>query len=353
MLSLALGIGHHQQIHKQERTIVSHVWNFVHNNNKPHVLSAGQHKWNFELRLPTDLPQSLESDVGSISYRLKAMIERPAFIQNTVKKRLIRIIQSIPPSYRSLEIHHQWAEKIVYDISVPSKRYAFKEIIPISFKIRPVASNLKIHAIMASLKEYSTYTANEHIKKNTRIVRLVRIEHPFHSGNDWHCVLELVVPSKPPSIFADTKTDMVCIRHRLKFVISLTNADGHISELRCAVQIIVSESLAIEPTSLPAYDEACHSAHVRHSESSLTDTRLLSTQTVENHSEPSSSSRSIAIPDTGLLTEEQESSLQSHLWWQGTDLSKVPSYCTVSNAEGLSSSLPPTYDSLTRPNPPS
>ncbi|KAL7319686.1 hypothetical protein PS15m_002794 [Mucor circinelloides] len=286
-VSWSEGVGHHQHFHKQERTILSHAWEFVKpqlisrtsnssQNATPHkkstVLSAGQHKWDFELLLPGNLAQTLDSDVGSVSYRLKATIERSAFVQNTVKKRNIRIVRCILPSQfelvQSLEIHNTWAQKMVYDISVPSKLYAFNDTIPISFKILPIASHLRVHAIMASIKEYCTYTANGHTKTDTRIVRLVRVDHPFSeavstttSPPTWDRVLDLPVPSKSPVIFADADSDMIRIRHRLKFVISLANADGHISELRCAVQIIVVESFAVteELTTLPAYDESWRS----------------------------------------------------------------------------------------------
>jgi hypothetical protein len=224
------------------------------------------------LLLPGNLAQTLDSDVGSVSYRLKATVERSAFVQNTVKKRNIRILRCILPSQfelvQSLEIHNTWAQKMVYDISVPSKLYAFNDTIPISFKILPIASHLRVHAIMASIKEYCTYTANDHTKTDTRIVRLVRVDHPFSeavstttSPPTWDRVLDLIVPSKSPIIFADADSDMIRIRHRLKFVISLANADGHISELRCAVQIIVVESFAVteELTTLPAYDESWRS----------------------------------------------------------------------------------------------
>ncbi|GAA5815299.1 hypothetical protein MFLAVUS_008805 [Mucor flavus] len=287
-VSWSEGVGHHQHYHKQERTILSHVWEFVKpqlhstqssnrttsSSSTPHkksiLLNAGKHKWDFEFLLPGNLPQTLESDIGSVSYRLKATIERSAFIQNTVKKRNIRIIRCVLPSefelVQSLEIHNTWAQKMVYDISVPSKLYAFNDTIPISFKILPIASHLRVHAIMASIKEYCTYTANEHTKTDTRIVRLVRLDNPFSeavsnafasSPPTWDRVLDLPVPSKSPIIFADADSEMIRIRHRLKFVIALANADGHISELRCAVQIIVVESFAVteELISLPAYDE--------------------------------------------------------------------------------------------------
>lgn len=222
--------------------------------------------------LPGNLPQTLESDVGTVSYRLKATIEKSAFIQNTIKKtKNIRIVRCVAPSefelVQSLEIHNTWAQKMVYDISIPSKLYALSDNIPISFKILPIASHLRVHAIMASIKEYCTYTANGHNKTDTRIVKLVRLDNPFSEATvvptagsgppTWDRVIDLPIPTKAPLCFADADSDMIRIRHRLKFVISLANADGHISELRCAVQIIIVESFAAtqELNTLPAYDE--------------------------------------------------------------------------------------------------
>jgi hypothetical protein len=298
---------------------------------------------------------------------------------------------------QSLEIHNTWAEKMVYDISVPSKLYAFNDIIPISFKILPIASHLKVHAIMASIKEYCTYTANGYTKTDTRIVRLKRLDHPFSEATTttasppaWDRVLELQVPSKSPVIFADADNDMIQIRHRLKFVISLVNADSHISELRCAVHIIVVESFAAtqELTNLPAYDEMWRSvpydpqvveclrtrasiseaggnepascsprvlAESRQPVSITGWSRLLSVSSSVNpinaaedeEDEVRTVSRPMTIPGSNNGSRHhsrrpsmEESSISSELleegaqlspdgrplWWNGVDLGKVPSY---------------------------
>lgn len=421
-VSWAEGVGPHQHYHKQERTILSHDWEFVRpqlrsthssssqvvnatptSHKKSTLLSAGKHKWDFELLLPGNLPQTLDSDVGSVSYRLKATVERSAFIQNTIKKKEIKVIRCVLPSQyelvQSLEIHNTWAQKMVYDISVPSKLYAFNDTIPISFKILPIASHLKVHAIMASIKEYCTYTANDHKKTDTRIVRLIRLDNPFSeavstsaSPPTWDRVLDLTVPAKSPIIFADADNDMIRIRHRLKFVITLANADGHISELRCAVQIIVVESFAVteELTTLPTYDEmwrsvpyAPHVVETLRTRTSISEaggnepahpsrelhdsrqpvtitgwSRMLSVSSAtmpapiteedeeRSSSETTSVSRPMTIPGSNSgsrhhsrrpsiedgttdLFPEESSLSQEPLWWNGVDLGKVPSYRSV------------------------
>ncbi|KAG1013670.1 hypothetical protein G6F27_001678 [Rhizopus arrhizus] len=392
-VSWSEGVGHQQHFHKQGRTIISHHWEFVGSEQKKsQMLNPGKHNWAFELMIPGNLPQTLESDVGHISYRLKATVERSAFVQNTVKKKAIRVLRSVLPSefelIQSLEIHNTWAEKMVYDISVPSKLYAFNDKIPITFKILPIASQLRVHALMASIKEYCTYTANDHTKTDTRIVRVLRQDHPFPlpvsaETPHWEKTLLLDIPCKSPLVFADADSDMIRIRHRLKFVISLANADGHISELRCAVQIIVAESFAPaqELTSLPPYDPTWRSLPydplvVERLRASISDasgppevaansrepvsitgwSRLLALSAVLGrpaeediqHSDP------VAIPGSNQGSrlhsrrpsfEEPGSEVaeEEHHWWDDVDLGKVPSYKSVAT-DMFPSSLPPSYD---------
>ena len=95
------------------------------------------------MTLPGDLPQSLESEGGQVVYRFKATVERTAFVHNIVKKQPIQIIRCMLPSEyeltQTLEIHNTWAEKMMYDIVLPSKVYARVQYIPITFHITPIA----------------------------------------------------------------------------------------------------------------------------------------------------------------------------------------------------------------------
>ncbi|KAF7732032.1 hypothetical protein EC973_007137 [Apophysomyces ossiformis] len=378
-VSWSEGIGHHQHYHKQERTIIDHKWQFVPAigtvQKKTQTLPAGQHKWNFEFLLPGDLPQSLEAEGGRVTYRLKAIVERPAFIHNMVKKRSVRLVRCMLPSEfelsQTLEIHNTWAEKMVYDIVLPSKVYAYGENIPMTFNILPIASQLRVRSIMGTLKEYCTYTANEYSKTDTRIVKVQRQDDPFaaEDASHWTRVVNLQVPENSPLVFCDADNEMIRIRHKLKFIISLINADGHLSELRCSVPVIVIDSFAqqTELNTLPAYDQTWRSvpydpavlAALRSSPS----TSILPALAPQHSREPvtiSGHTRSLSIASNNIKNDQtpmgpsddpsngnDDNDNEASLWWQGMDLSRVPSYRTALQNEAVpfSSSLP-TYDSL-------
>ncbi|KAG0174368.1 hypothetical protein DFQ28_006650 [Apophysomyces sp. BC1034] len=370
-VSWSEGIGHHQHYHKQERTIVDHKWQFVPAigvvQKKTQLLPAGQHKWNFEFLLPGDLPQSLEAEGGRVTYRLKAIVERPAFIHNMIKKRPVRLVRCMLPSEfelsQTLEIHNTWADKMVYDIVLPSKVYAYGENIPMTFNILPIASQLRVRSIMGTLKEYCTYTANEYSKTDTRIVKVQRQDDPFSADYSahWTRVVNLPVPEHSPLVFCDADNEMIRIRHKLKFIISLINADGHLSELRCSVPVIIVDSFAqqTELNMLPAYDQTWRSVPYDPSVVAALRTANAVLPPAPQHSrEPvtiSGHTRSLSIASNNIKNDQQPAPVEPNdnnddedsLWWQGMDLSRVPSYRTALQNEpvALSSSLP-TYDSL-------
>lgn len=383
---LLLGIGHQQDDYRQERTLVKRHWEFVGNEQrKSQLLNAGRYSWSFELMLPGDLPPSLECDLGSISYVLKATVARSAFIQNTVKKAKIKILRSVLPSEfelaQSFYISNTWAERMVYDISIPSKTYAFNDKIPITFKILPIDSELRVYALMASIKEYCTYTAHDNTKAETRIVRLIRHDKPFpepisSAAPTWEMTLNLEVPSRSPLVYADAESDMIRIKHQIKFAICFANAEGQTSELRCSASIMIVESFAPaqELTSLPAYNEMWRSipydplVEERLRVSILNETacsRLLSvtrSDTIPEHSvAPELHTHPVAIPGSNHTSrqhsrrpsiEDQNLDYINPLeteqlpWWDGIDLGKVPSYSSVAT-HLFPSSLPPNYDSVT------
>jgi hypothetical protein len=315
--------GHHQHLNFQQKNILNYVWTF-HSSEKATVLDAGKHSWPFELLLPGNLPQTLLSDIGNISYWLTATIDKPGFIQHTItKKRNICILRCIMRFDQSLIISNTWADKLAYDISVPSRTYAFNDTMPISIHLQPIAQHLKVYAINIVLKEYATYTANGQSKSDSRVVRSVRIDHPFSDHcTQWHKTVPVTVPSL--SIFANADGELIRIRHRLKFSIALVNADGHLSELRCASKIVIIESFALaeEFSTLPAYHEMWRSAQCQ--EEPIKDC-------------PGSSHSARTSIDEEDLTSEP-------IFWHGMDLGKVPSYHSVANQDFCNITFPPSYD---------
>lgn len=188
----------------------------------------------FELPLPGDLPESVEHDLGEVYYRLKAVVERPTFSMNYNDRKMLRVSRVLLPSSleltQSLVISNIWIDKLSYDISVPSKVFSMGSLIPITFALTPIAHDLRVRSVSCVLKEYTTLSAEDHSKMEGRVIKHLRDEN-FASGPDpWTKTELLPVPDYTSHLIqTDSLCDLIKIKHKLKFTVSLTNADGHIS----------------------------------------------------------------------------------------------------------------------------
>lgn len=184
--------------------------------------------------MPGDLPESVQHDLGEVEYKLKAVVERPTFSMNYTDRKMLRVSRVLLPSAleltQSLVISNVWVDKLSYDISVPSKVFSMGSIIPITFALSPIALDLQVRSVSCVLKEYTTLSADEHSKTEGKMIKHLRDDN-FNSGPDaWTKTELLPVPNcASRQVLTDSCSDLIKIKHKLKFTVSLTNADGHIS----------------------------------------------------------------------------------------------------------------------------
>lgn len=257
-LYLIIAFGHHQE----ERTLFKHEWVFIAAPQKNNFLvEAGTHQWNFELALPGDLPESVEgTELGEVSYNLKAVAERPGLMPNYTDKVHIQLTRYLLPSameyLQSLSISNSWVDKIMYDVDIPSKVYGEGDKIPVTFRFTPIAPDIRIRSVVCVLKEYTSYTIGSFTKNDGRILTYISNPHFPSEGAVWEHTEIIQVPCGCSKVHSDTENDMIRIRHKLKFIISIFNSDGHISELRAGIPIMISPiNQNHEMNSLPAYED--------------------------------------------------------------------------------------------------
>ncbi|KAF7728656.1 hypothetical protein EC973_005693 [Apophysomyces ossiformis] len=346
------GSGSHQHHYKEERTILQHEWHFMPPTRKAYQLAEGQYKWDFELPLPGDLPESVDHPLGQVYYRLKAVAERPTFSMNYSDKRTVRVSRMMLPSSLDLTqtvmISNVWTDKLSYDISVPSKVFNLGSIIPVTYTLIPIAPDLRVRAVACSLKEYTTLSAEEHSKTESRVIKFAREDQFTASNGPWSKTELIHVPeAEARQILTDSMCDLIKVKHKIKFTVSLVNADGHISELRAAIPVIIA---AVSPeedvNALPAYEDAWKSLPY--------DPSMVSALIAAGGLPPSVA---LAIPNEAAsrartaVAEEAEEYDDTPSPWQGVDLSRVPSYTTAIRSGRLysfSGSLP-AYDSVAVP----
>lgn len=135
------------------------------------VFAAGEYLYNFELPIPSFLPESIQCDMGKVAYELNATVDRAgAFKSNLAGKMDVELIRT--PGEANLEssepiaISRNWEDQLHYDIVISGKSFPMGQKIPIAFKLTPLAK-VRVHRIKVFVTETVEYWC-----KNKKVHRL-------------------------------------------------------------------------------------------------------------------------------------------------------------------------------------
>ncbi|KAI8638926.1 hypothetical protein BD408DRAFT_393256 [Parasitella parasitica] len=363
------GLGSHQKHYRAERKILEKEWTYLKLKKKAHHLCQGQYKWEFELPLPGNLPESVNHEMGQVRYRLKAYCDRPAFSMNYVDKRIIKVTRLMLPSCldlsQSVVISNVWANKVAYDISIPCKVFCSNKSIPISFDLLPIAPNLKIKSVACSLKEYVTCSTLDHYKTEGKVINHLRDDRLSMDAatGHWRKTELLHVPSESNHITYDMCGELIQVKHKIKFAVALQNSDGHISELRAAIPVVIAPMLPEDDDNvLPAYEDAWRSIPYNvETLAHMIDMGEVSPSAAAAAPPPAPPALLATSDSHSTLSSLSSNSVNSNsfserdymspepLPWMGIDISRVPSYTTALRTGTPCTLTPslPNYESIT------
>jgi hypothetical protein len=172
--------------------------------------------------------------LGDITYGLKATVERPKFSMNYTSKKSVNIHRVLVPSSleytQSLLISNTWVDKLSYDISAPSRVFTPGSLIPITFSLHPIAQELRVKSASCTLQEFITLSTSDHTITEGKDINSIKDEN-FSTGPDrWIKTEMLSIPDiQSQLLHKDTHSDLLEVKHKLAFSVSLINADGHLS----------------------------------------------------------------------------------------------------------------------------
>lgn len=145
----------------------------------------------------------------------------------------------------TLSIDNTWPDKIEYSINIPTKSYPLGSRLPISFNILSLLKGVSIPKIAITLKEYQVYLITRGlnngpgIKEVDRTICTTTVPDLDPNATQWVLEHSLQIPSALTECVQDCEAGQMKIRHKLKFVVSIMNPDGHISELRAALPVTI------------------------------------------------------------------------------------------------------------------
>ena len=202
---------------------------------------------------------------------------------------------------QTLEIENTWPGKIMYSLTLPYKAYAAGDDIPVNVKFMPLAKGVRVTAVSSVLKEYTMVHTRHSTHSDSRVAASCKHElangqaklvaddpmrPPAHSLGAWsgyssrrgsvdpirlasHSASneagpssanrtdeEIAMQESDVMVGDDEVNTAISIRvpawttpshsihplfvsHKLKWSCTISNPDGHISELRCALPILI------------------------------------------------------------------------------------------------------------------
>ncbi|GBB99332.1 hypothetical protein RclHR1_03490014 [Rhizophagus clarus] len=309
----------------EEREIISHTWEFINTSKKSNhnainsfrfksltnkfsnsslnssstfnssssykkSYSSGSHTFSFELHLPGSLPETANTELGTVKYYLKAKAYRSRLSPKIRLLQEVEILRTLPDHINSQGIgfSREFNDLLSYEINIPKKAYPLGQHIPIDMKISPYVKKLKVTGVRIQVVEKTTYTSCGQKVTDSREVarqnletfgknRLIEDEEDGDIGNvTYQQTMNLTLPKCLRPVHYSCTTPLISVAHDLKFsfLISLprdANVQNSIkhAELKISVPITLLSCKAIEDyVTLPSYEDdsfycPCHPEYLR------------------------------------------------------------------------------------------
>ncbi|CEF78382.1 unnamed protein product [Fusarium graminearum] len=251
------GVAHNTSIFK-------HKWPpLIGASGKSLTLPAGNYEWPFEFLMPGDTSESLDglSDV-SITYALRATINRGKLVRHTSCCKKLRIIRTLAPTalefMHNVSVEQTWTNKVDYSVSIPSKAVAFGSSVVLEIRITPLVKGVELDRIRVKLVEFHEFSMHSRHYIYTRGHKSQReVSHwNFEVSREqhWQDVIEetnqegwvikqtLDLPKALAECCQDIDAQGIKIYHKLKIHIPIGNQDGHVSHLDMGIPISICMS---------------------------------------------------------------------------------------------------------------
>lgn len=180
----------------------------------------------------------------------------------------LRIVRTLAPGDEALSttmsVENIWPEKCNYSISTPHKACVFGTLIPLDISISSLLKGLSVGAVTCQLRELTTFQtkfpAPLNKKQGSRVVQsIIFDETMFEEAEDgserWIMHAKIPLPRSLAKCVQDCEVGKIKVRHKLRISVQLNNPDGHTSELRASLPVL----LFISPNHLMGEDNEIHS----------------------------------------------------------------------------------------------
>lgn len=187
-----------------------------------------------------------------ISYRLKATISRPKLLRAVYTQKRLRVFRIPSPDtlemMQSLPIERTWLNKIDYFVNLSTGAVMLGGSVMLEMRLSPVVKGLEMDHFSVALMEFREFHVQNrtlfHIRNHRTERTIATWDFQFSRDHNRHDTLEgtsqqvwaitqkLDIPNQLSDCIQDMDVHGIRVHHKVRVVIPLRNADGHISEVR-------------------------------------------------------------------------------------------------------------------------
>ncbi|WPK25974.1 hypothetical protein PUMCH_003316 [Australozyma saopauloensis] len=213
------------------------------------LLPEGNYSMPFFIHLPSNIPESVEGlSCGKIRYKLECNIERGRFERSFKKANHVIIARTLSSRNvnltDSIDFSNTWPGKLDFQVSMTRRAVALGTAVPVKLVIVPLIKGLKFHSFSAELVQHSHVTGLAGKSSEYEDIidkQKLNCHEPFFGEDHWKLQGYYHLPNSlsKATQTCTLKNDIISVKHAIRAIIHIRNADGHISELRAHLPVNV------------------------------------------------------------------------------------------------------------------
>lgn len=217
------------------------------NDSHSFLLPQGNYSMPFHIELPSNVSESVEGlRSAKLLYKLECVVERGRFERSFTTAKHMRIVRTLHPRNLtltdSIEFNNTWPGKVEFSVSMPRKGLALGTSVPIKLVVVPLVKGPTFKSMTAEIVQHHHVKglAGESPEFEEFIAKQkLDCDDSFFGEDHWVIKSTYHLPTSLKEVVqtCTLKDEIVLVKHRIRVLMHIRNADGHISELRANLPV--------------------------------------------------------------------------------------------------------------------
>ncbi|KAK9761671.1 hypothetical protein K7432_013259 [Basidiobolus ranarum] len=234
-----------RDIRKTEKSLIEKQWVFFSAGRRSQTINGGSYKYDFEITLSDEFPESCKLEYGSVQYKFKAVAETSLMFSNLKDEKEVFLRQNIGSWVDTIyqtEIHRNWRNALDINIRIPANQFKLGSVVPLAFQTRVSNDSARVVLVSCMLKEYVILRSPQAYGSSRPIIRDQdrKVGMAFawcqRADNYENILVEIKIPANRCTY--DCSNEYVSISHKLHIRVDIKR-QGNIESISIPMPICI------------------------------------------------------------------------------------------------------------------